>query len=364
LKALIVSEYYPRRADPVLGIWAHRQALAAREAGAEVEVVVLHRPIPPSRSALNPAAWATAMRQPKHARIDGIDITYVRYPSPPRPRGYGNWGAWATPWLRRALRGRDFDLIHAHNAVPAGDAVVGAGATVPLIVSVHGGDVYFTAERWLAPVQRAFGSADLILANSAGTAQKVSELGHDARVLHLGTDIPKQSTRDQRPNTVVTVAHLVARKRHDDVVRAVAQLDGWRYLVIGDGPERAALEALARQTGADVEFTGQLPHEQALALARQCSVFAMPSTEEAFGVAYIEAMAGWLPAIGAAGEPGPAEIESVALVEPGDIGALVEAIEVAASDDGSWARSVAERFSWKACGEATVAAYEDVLSEF
>ena len=47
MKVLIVAEYYPRAADPVLGIWAHRQAVAARDAGAEVRVLVLHRPLPP-----------------------------------------------------------------------------------------------------------------------------------------------------------------------------------------------------------------------------------------------------------------------------------------------------------------------------
>lgn len=363
MRVLVVSEYYPRHDDPVLGIWAHRQALAARDAGADVEVIVLHRPIPPSRSALSPRAWSAALRQPKRAVLDGIGVRYVRYPSPPRPRGYGSWGAWAAPLLRRAMHGRHFDLIHAHNAVPAADALARVGNPKPMVVSVHGGDVYFTAPRWPQAVDRGFSAARLILANSAGTAAKVAELGHSAQVLHLGTDIPAHVTRNRRPNTVVTVAHLVARKRHADVIEAVARLDGWRYLIIGDGPERGALEGLAKTTGADVEFAGQLPHVQALALARECSVFAMPSTDEAFGVAYIEAMAGGLPAIGALGEHGPAEIESVALVEPGDIDALATAIEVAAADDGSWARSVAQRFSWQACGEATMAAYEEALGK-
>lgn len=362
MRVLVVSEYYPRRSDPVLGIWAHRQAMATRVAGADVEVVVLHRPIPPSRQALSPGAWLTAMRQPKRTQLDGLDVRYVRYPSPPRPRSYARWGAWAAPWLRRAIKDREFDLIHAHNAVPAADAVAATGTKTPLIVSVHGGDVYYTATRWPGATDRAFGAAELILANSAGTANKVKQLGYDAQVLHLGTDIPTKITRNERPRTVVTVAHLVARKRHADVIAAMARLEGWRYVIIGDGPERSSLQALARQTGVDVEFAGQLPHEEALALARQCTVFAMPSTEEAFGVAYIEAMAGGLPAIGAVGEPGPAEIESIALIEPGDIDALATAIELAGSEDGDRARSVAERFSWDACGEATVAAYRQVLA--
>ena len=62
MKVAVVSEYYPRVDDTVLGIWAHRQALAARDAGADVRVLVLHRPVPP-RAALRerrPAALACA----------------------------------------------------------------------------------------------------------------------------------------------------------------------------------------------------------------------------------------------------------------------------------------------------------------
>ena len=49
-KVAVVAEFYPSRRDPVLGIWAHRQALAARDAGAEVRVLVLHRLVPPRAS--------------------------------------------------------------------------------------------------------------------------------------------------------------------------------------------------------------------------------------------------------------------------------------------------------------------------
>ena len=48
MKVLVVAEFYPRVADPTLGIWAHRQALAARDQGADVRVLVLHRPIAPA----------------------------------------------------------------------------------------------------------------------------------------------------------------------------------------------------------------------------------------------------------------------------------------------------------------------------
>jgi len=66
MRVAIVAEYYPRASDPVLGVWAHRQALAAAEAGADVQVLVLHRPVPP-RAALRARdrrALAAPLRQP------------------------------------------------------------------------------------------------------------------------------------------------------------------------------------------------------------------------------------------------------------------------------------------------------------
>ena len=108
MRVAVVAEYYPRAADPALGVWAHRQAVAARDAGAEVEVLVLHRPVP-SRAAVrarDPKALAAPFRQPLTTELDGIAVTYVPFVAPPRPRSYGHWGAWAAPtmWSEPAAR--------------------------------------------------------------------------------------------------------------------------------------------------------------------------------------------------------------------------------------------------------------------
>jgi glycosyltransferase involved in cell wall biosynthesis len=202
-------------------------------------------------------------------------------------------------------------------------------------------------------------------------------------VVHLGTDLPPPAARprpgeDEHEQSLVTVGHLVARKRHGDVLRAVAVLGErhprLRYRVIGEGPERTALEGLAARLGVSdrVDFLGQLAPTDALAAARQCTLFVMPSTEEAFGVVYIEAMAGGLPAIGCRGEPGPEEIaaagDGFVLVPPGDIERLTQRIEELLTDRqrlreaGQRARAtVAANFTWERCGAETVAAYRDVM---
>jgi teichuronic acid biosynthesis glycosyltransferase TuaC len=394
-KVAVVAEFYPSRRDPVLGIWAHRQALAAREAGAEIHVLVLHRLVPP-RASLGAGSSGVAqalselLQEPRRQTRDGLSISYIPYVSPPRGRLYPAWGAWAAPALGLALRrlrgSFPFDLIHAHNAVPAGDAVRRTHPQMPVIVSVHGGDVLYTAGRGKGgakAVTRGLGAARLVLANSAGIAEMAREQGAgETRTVHLGADLPAParpgaSRRGSSP-TLVTVAHLVARKRHADVLRALAVLrerhPTLRYAIVGEGPERIPLEGLAARLGVAerVDFEGQLNPAEAVERAGRCTLFVMPSTEEAFGVAYIEAMAAGVPAIGCRGEPGPEEIAAAGdgflLVPPGDIERLTQRIDELLSDPhrlreaGQRARhTVASNFTWERCGEETLEAYRSVL---
>jgi glycosyltransferase involved in cell wall biosynthesis len=387
VRVAVVAEYYPRAADPVLGHWAHRQALAARDAGADVRVLVLHRPVPPKAAlrSRDPRAIAAPFRQPLHAELDGLRVDYVPFLAPPRSSSYGSWGAWAAPSLavalRRLRREFPFDLVHAHYAAPAGDAVRRARAGVPAVVSVHGGDVLAVARRsraGAAAVRAGLANARLVLANAAGIAKLATELGaRDARVVHLGTDLP--DVPERRGAALVTVGHLVERKRHSDVLRALWVLRESHpqigYEVVGDGPERGALERLAAELELDgrVRFRGQLPPAEARAAAQGAGVFVLPSVDEAFGVAYVEAMAGAVPAIGCRGEPGPEEIAAAGgglrLVAPCDPEALAGELR-ALLDEPDWRRELGDAaratveasFTWEQCGRATVAAYEDALA--
>ncbi|CAB4962132.1 unannotated protein [freshwater metagenome] len=98
----------------------------------------------------------------------------------------------------------------------------------------------------------------------------------------------------------------------------------------------------------------------------------MPSVDEAFGVAYVEAMASAMPAVAAMGEPGPQEIaavgEGIVLVPPGDVSALADALDALLTDPGrrrtlgaAARRTVAESFTWERCGRQTLRAYRGVV---
>jgi teichuronic acid biosynthesis glycosyltransferase TuaC len=196
--------------------------------------------------------------------------------------------------------------------------------------------------------------------------------------VHLGTDLPPEPALSApRDPHLVTVSNLVARKRHADVLRALWLLRDahphLRWVVVGDGPERPALERMADELGlrGRVEFRGALAPDMAIETARAGSVFVLPSIDEAFGVAYVEAMAAGVPAIGARGEPGPEDIAELGhglrLVPPADPEALAAEIDMLL--DGDWGRrigaaaqaTVTAHFTWEACGRATVQAYADAL---
>jgi glycosyltransferase involved in cell wall biosynthesis len=123
---------------------------------------------------------------------------------------------------------------------------------------------------------------------------------------------------------------------------------------------------MAAELGVDAEFTGQVPPGE---VVRPATVFALPSVDEAFGVAYVEAMAAGIPAVGCRGEAGPEEIRAagggIELVPPRDPDALAQALRRLlddAGDLGAQARATVEReFTWEACGRATVAAYREAL---
>lgn len=396
MRVCVVAEYYPRRRDQVLGVWAHRQALAARDAGADVRVLALERPLPPASALRSVPKLAQAVTgvatQPRHDRLDGLDVEYVRFLSPPRERSYPSWENWARGPLHRALARLHgdwpVDLVHAHYALPAAAAALTftEEQSLPLAISVHGGDVLgplVSTPQARARIGEVLRRGSVVLCNSRDTLIRCSSLtGSPARmcVVHLGAEAPRYLPPKRRQPTISTLGHVVARKRHVDVLRALTVLTprfpDVRWVVIGDGPERPGLERLGAQLGVTerINWLGQLPPAEALDELARCHLMAMPSLNEAFGVAYVEALACGVPAIACRGEGGPEEIatfgDGMLLVPPRDPDALAEAAAPLLADPAhlgelsAAARSTAAaEFSWDRCGRRTLEAYERAIEE-
>lgn len=141
---------------------------------------------------------------------------------------------------------------------------------------------------------------------------------------------PPPRDLDPAEPTIISVGRLAHAKNLDTALRALQRLAHlpWRYVIVGDGPERPALTALAEELGlADrVSFSGHV-RDVADRLAA-ADLFLMPSRWDGFGLAAVEAMNAALPVV-AADVPGLREVvgpSGAPLVSPDDPAALADAV--------------------------------------
>jgi glycosyltransferase involved in cell wall biosynthesis len=135
---------------------------------------------------------------------------------------------------------------------------------------------------------------DHLLANSRFTARRIQKFwGRQAQVLHPPVDVERFRWDAPRDDIYLCLCRLVPYKRVDLVVEAFNRL-GLPLVVVGDGPERRRLEALA---GSTVTLLGRQSQEQVEALMSSCRAFVYAGLED-FGIAPVEAMAAGAPVIG------------------------------------------------------------------
>ena len=150
--------------------------------------------------------------------------------------------------------------------------------------------------RWdYAAAQRV----DHFIAISSAVQERIrSFYGRQSVIIHPPVDTERYTPSDEPPEDYfLVVGRLIPYKRVDLAVRAFTQL-GLPLVVVGDGRDRAKLEAVA---GRNVTFRGWLPHgEELLTLYRRCRAFIFPGLED-FGIAPVEAQAAGRPVIAYAG---------------------------------------------------------------
>lgn len=224
-------------------------------------------------------------------------------------------GSWYLA-LRGEVRRRKCDWA----VIPTWDPVALA-ATLPLLrraldcriaVVFHGADVASAQGRKARLLRHVMQSADRLIANSSYTHDLIARrFGASSGTVRPGIgedDLELAAVTPRSPNNVISVGRLVRRKGHALVLEAVARLaheyTDLAYTIVGDGPERMRLEALARSLGirARVHMLGHVSTAEKRRHLRAASVFAMPvlsdsSDPEGFGIAYLEAGAARLPVV-------------------------------------------------------------------
>jgi glycosyltransferase involved in cell wall biosynthesis len=250
------------------------------------------------------------------------------------------------------------DVVHVHFSIlsPFGTQVVREAATlgIPLVATMHSlwvgwGPIPQLATAALGRARRA---AVWSAVSSPAAAAVASVLGGDIPVHVVGNAVEPDAWRPDRPApvattgepcpvTVVSVMRLTRTKRTvplaDMLLDARDRLPGdvpLRGVVIGDGPQRAALERRLARGGADswVRLTGALDRSAVRRELQEADIFLAPAEREAFGIAALEARAAGL-AVVASSRSGVADFVrhgQEGLLAPDDAGMAAAVARLAA----------------------------------
>jgi phosphatidylinositol alpha-1,6-mannosyltransferase len=197
-------------------------------------------------------------------------------------------------------------------------AIVARGLGVPLWLQLHGTEAWEPLGRWQ---RRAAERASLVTAVSRFTrARFLSCTGLDpARVRVLPNTFDASFAPGPKPQHLIdrhalggrkvllTLGRLAPderRKGQDQVIRALPEIlascPEAVYVVAGTGHDRDRLESLARRLGVEraVAFVGRIAPAEIADYYRAADVFVMPSTQEGFGIVFLEAAACGVPLVG------------------------------------------------------------------
>jgi len=384
---LLFSTLYPSSVRPGHGIFVETRLRELLGSG-EIESKVV-APVPWFFSS-NPrfGDYARMASTPARETHHGIDVRHPRYFLPPKvgmnvaPMMLA-MGAAST--VRRILdEGFDFDAIDAHYYYPDGvaAALLARYFKKPFVVTARGSDINLIANfrNPKALIKWAANRANASIGVSAALTAAMARLGiPTSKLLTMrnGVDLTRFTALPMAqaraalgwPSapTLVSVGNLVQNKGHHIAIEALVGLPAFRLAIVGEGPERRALESLSRRLGlqARVSFAGRIPQDRLAYHYSAADILVLPSSREGWPNVLLESMACGTPVI-ANNVGGVSEIVTTDLV--GRLLATDSSAALIAAVHDLWksypdrmaVRAFAERYSWQSTTQAQIEMFERI----
>jgi glycosyltransferase involved in cell wall biosynthesis len=398
---VMVTTSYPRFPGDSVGTFMEPIAKHVAARGHEVHIV---------------APWHPRITRGKVE--DGVFFHFFRYAPVPALNVFGyaaglhadvklRGAAWAaaplalaTGWFKamRVAQKRRATVMHGHWVVPGGVIAAAARPALPLVVSLHGSDV-FVAERTppaRVAARAVFDRAGAVTACSEDLARRAVALGaapDRIDVVPYGVDTarfrPSPAARtdlrariglDPTRPLVVAAGRLVRKKGFEYLIDAMKTIPAVDLAIAGEGDLAQELRERASTAGVldRVHFLGNLPQDQVGSWFGAADVVAIPSVRDDSGNVdglpntVLEALASGTPVVAtAAGGIGSAVTHEASgvIVPERDAAALAAAIDGLLADPARRARlgaagraAVEARFGWDAAAARFESAYDRALA--
>ncbi|MEO7192879.1 MAG: glycosyltransferase family 4 protein [Vicinamibacterales bacterium] len=305
---VMVTSSYPRFAGDGVGSFMEPIAKGIAARGHEVHLVApWHPAITRSKSedgvffhfyryaplrALNAFGYAEGLRS-------DTDVRLAAWVATPAAVSAGCFKAWRVATKKRAT------VMHAHWVIPGGAMAVVAARGLPIVVSLHGSDVYI-AERYRvmgSVARRVFGRSGWVTACSDDLRARALALGArdtTTETVPYGVDVtrfaPNPAARiavrreygiDRDAPLVFSAGRLVRKKGFDVLLAAARRLSGEgspvSVAIAGDGDLRSELAAQAAASGARVMLLGNQSQDRVASLCAAADVVCVPSIHDRAG---------------------------------------------------------------------------------
>jgi teichuronic acid biosynthesis glycosyltransferase TuaC len=385
-RVLSIATLYPNAHTPRFGTFVARQmeALAARGDWAVTVINPIGTP-PLALGRYQPLA-AAAVSGPE----GGVTVLRPRFTLIPAVGGPFNpmmIARAALPLARRLHAEMPFDLVDAQFFYPDGPAAarIARELRLPLSIKARGADIslWGTKPYALKKMQAAARQAAGLLAVSAALAEDMAAIGlprEKITVHYTGLDralfrpMGREEARAQLSFPLAQDEHLLAcvgalipRKGQQFVLRALAELPNTHLVLVGTGPDEAALRKLADELGAAqrVHFLGSLDHRALPLVLSAAAAMVLPSASEGLANAWVEALACGTPLVitDAGGARELVRVPEAGRIVARDASSIAAGVRevIAAKYMPETVAAEAARFSWDANAAALAAYYERLV---
>ena len=383
---LYLTGEYPRATDTFI----QREVAALRAQGITIMTASIRRTGPEHLVGEEQIAEAAqtfhVLEAAKHPlRLAAAKLRLLRHPGRffrafalvwrTAPGGLRNW-LWQMFYFAEAIVLADHmqrhGVRHLHNHIAKASCTVAMLASalsgIPYSFTIHGPDIFFEPQHWRIDEKAA--RAEFVACISAFCRSQLmcfAEAAHwpKLRVVHCGIDPARYAAAPGHDPVLLFVGRLAGVKGVPLLLEALAALapahPALRLRLIGDGPDRAALEARAIRLGlADrVEFLGYRSQSEVADALAGAQIFVLPSFAEGVPVVLMEAMAAGLPVVTTQIAGIPELVDSGIsglLVPPGEAAPLARALDTLLTDP-------ARRHAMGQAGRARVSADFNIATE-